>query len=40
MASEDAMMKSDGIDYRGVNPTQENIEARLSTLTEKTMGAL
>lgn len=40
MADEEAMMKEDGSDYRGVNPTQENIEAGLSTLTEKTMGAL
>ncbi|WP_306258641.1 UxaA family hydrolase [Pararhizobium sp. IMCC21322] len=40
MANEEAMMKEDGSDYRGVNPTQENIEAGLSTLTEKTMGAL
>jgi altronate dehydratase large subunit len=40
LSEEEAMMHSDGIDYRGVNPTQENIEAGLSTLTEKTMGAL
>lgn len=38
--AEEAMMKADGSDYRGVNPTQENIEAGLSTLTEKTMGAV
>lgn len=37
---EEQMMHSDGIDYRGVNPTPENIEAGLSTLTEKTMGAV
>jgi altronate dehydratase large subunit len=37
---EEQMMQSDGIDYRGVNPTPENIEAGLSTLTEKTMGAV
>jgi altronate dehydratase large subunit len=40
LSAEEAMMSSDGTDYRGVNPTQENIEAGLSTLTEKTMGAL
>lgn len=40
IAVEEAMMTEDGSDYRGVNPTQENIEAGLSTLTEKTMGAL
>jgi altronate dehydratase large subunit len=40
LSAEDAIMTSDGTDYRGVNPTQENIEAGLSTLTEKTMGAL
>lgn len=37
---EEQMMHSDGTDYRGVNPTAENIEAGLSTLTEKTMGAV
>ena len=36
---EEQMMHSDGTDYRGVNPTPENIDAGLSTLTEKTMGA-
>lgn len=40
LAEEEAMMLADGSDYRGVNPTQENIEAGLSTLTEKTMGAV
>nr|WP_306268091.1 UxaA family hydrolase [Pararhizobium sp. IMCC3301] len=40
LSAEDAMMHADGTDYRGVNPTQENIEAGLSTLTEKTMGAI
>jgi altronate dehydratase large subunit len=40
VAAEEAMMRADGIDYRGVNPTAENIEAGLSTLVEKTMGAL
>lgn len=40
LSAENAMMHADGTDYRGVNPTQENIEAGLSTLTEKTMGAL
>lgn len=37
---EEQMMQSDGTDYRGVNPTAENIEAGLSTLMEKTMGAV
>ena len=37
---EEQMMQSDGTNYRGVNPTPENIEAGLSTLTEKTMGAV
>ena len=40
LALREAMMKEDGIDYRGVNPTAENIEAGLTTLIEKTMGAL
>jgi altronate dehydratase large subunit len=40
LSIEEQMMQSDGIDYRGVNPTPENIEAGLSTLTEKTMGAV
>lgn len=40
LAREDALMKETGVDYRGVNPTPENIEAGLTTLTEKTMGAL
>ncbi len=40
LAEEEAMMQAGGADYRGVNPTQENIEAGLSTLTEKTMGAV
>lgn len=40
LAREDRLMKDAGVDYRGVNPTQENIEAGLTTLTEKTMGAL
>jgi altronate dehydratase large subunit len=34
------LMLESGKDYRGVNPTLENIEAGLSTLTEKTMGAV
>jgi altronate dehydratase large subunit len=40
LAAEEAMMRADGTDYRGVNPTSENIEAGLSTLVEKTMGAV
>jgi len=34
------MMKDDGEDYRGVNPTEENIGAGLTTLIEKSMGAV
>lgn len=40
MSREEALMLETGEDYRGVNPTQENIEGGLTTLTEKTMGAL
>lgn len=40
LAAEEARMLETGEDYRGVNPTQENIEAGLTTLTEKTMGAI
>jgi altronate dehydratase large subunit len=40
LTTENEMMHTDGTNYRGVNPTQENIEAGLSTLTEKTMGAI
>jgi altronate dehydratase large subunit len=40
LEAEEAMMRADGTDYRGVNPTRENIEAGLSTLIEKTMGAV
>ena len=36
----EARMAGDGDHYRGVNPTAENIEAGLTTLIEKTMGAL
>lgn len=34
------MMQEDGEDYRGVNPTPENIAGGLSTLIEKSMGAV
>jgi altronate dehydratase large subunit len=34
------MMKADGEDYRGVNPTAENLAAGLTTLVEKSMGAV
>jgi len=37
---EERLMFETGQDYRGVNPTRENIEAGLTTLTEKTMGAI
>ena len=40
MATTEALMSRDGDNYRGVNPTQENIEAGLTTLIEKTMGAV
>ncbi len=34
------MMFEDGEDYRGVNPTEENIAGGLTTLVEKSMGAV
>lgn len=34
------IMAADGEGYRGVNPTRENIEAGLTTLVEKSMGAI
>jgi len=34
------LMGEDGENYRGVNPTAENIEAGLTTLVEKSMGAI
>ena len=37
---EEKRLTNDGIDYRGTNPTSENIEAGLTTLKEKTMGAI
>jgi altronate dehydratase large subunit len=40
IAVTEARMAVDGDNYRGVNPTAENIEAGLTTLVEKTMGAL
>ena len=40
IAITEARMAGDGDHYRGVNPTAENIEAGLTTLIEKTMGAL
>mgnify|MGYP002621225296 CR=1 FL=1 len=33
-------LSEDGESYRGVNPTEENIEAGLTTLVEKSMGAV
>lgn len=36
----EARMSGDGDNYRGVNPTAENIEGGLTTLVEKTMGAV
>ncbi len=40
IAAVEARMAGDGDHYRGVNPTAENIEAGLTTLVEKTMGAV
>lgn len=40
IAATEARMAGDGDHYRGVNPTAENIEAGLTTLIEKTMGAV
>ena len=40
IAATEARMSEDGDSYRGINPTAENIEAGLSTLIEKTMGAV
>jgi len=40
IALTESRMTSDGDRYRGTNPTAENIEAGLTTLVEKTMGAL
>lgn len=39
IANTEARMAGDGDHYRGVNPTAENIEAGLTTLVEKSMGA-
>lgn len=36
----ESRMAGDGDHYRGVNPTAENIDAGLTTLVEKTLGAL
>lgn len=40
LARSEAHLSEDGESYRGVNPTQENIEAGLTTLIEKSMGAV
>lgn len=40
IAVTEARMSGDGDHYRGVNPTAENIEGGLTTLVEKTMGAV
>lgn len=40
IAVTEARMAGDGDHYRGVNPTAENIEGGLTTLVEKTMGAV
>lgn len=38
--SEQLMQQDSGKDYRGTNPTEENIEGGLTTLIEKSMGAV
>jgi altronate dehydratase large subunit len=40
IAATETRMAGDGDHYRGVNPTAENIEGGLTTLIEKTMGAV
>jgi altronate dehydratase large subunit len=40
IAATEERMAGDGDHYRGVNPTAENIEGGLTTLVEKTMGAV
>ena len=40
IAAAEQRMEEDGERYRGVNPTAENIEAGLTTLIEKSMGAV
>ncbi len=40
IAETEKRMAADGDNYRGVNPTAENIEAGLTTLVEKSMGAV
>ena len=40
IAATEKRMAGDGDHYRGVNPTAENIEGGLTTLIEKTMGAV
>lgn len=40
LSQSEANMSEDGEHYRGVNPTQENIAAGLTTLVEKSMGAV
>lgn len=40
LSQSESNMSEDGEHYRGVNPTQENIAAGLTTLVEKSMGAV
>ena len=40
IAARERWHAEDGEDYRGVNPTAENIEGGLTTLVEKSMGAI
>ncbi|WP_420393678.1 UxaA family hydrolase [Acuticoccus sp.] len=40
IAARERWHAEDGVDYRGVNPTAENIEGGLTTLVEKSMGAV
>ena len=36
----DYFMKKSGINYRGINPTQENLKEGITTLVEKSLGAI
>ena len=36
----DNLMKKSGINYRGINPTQENLKEGITTLVEKSLGAI
>ena len=40
VAAREQQMRDDGQDYRGINPTPENLATGLTTLVEKSLGAL